>query len=105
MILRHPSKKALRAWLTGEVDSDLDDHLDSCQRCASTLESLDAEAEAPIADVLAAFFVPPADLSVRLEQKVTDRLDSKMMLNVVSDLFGAGFEATKLLLTEEQPDG
>lgn len=101
--LRHPSAKVLRAWLDG-ARPDLDDHLATCHRCATALEELDAPPSVPLAAALAAVYESPTDLSERLERRVNDRLDSQVMFDVVSDLFGAGMETSVLLLTEEPPD-
>lgn len=100
---RHPSRDDLKAWLEG-TNPSIDDHVGTCNRCATALEELDAPPIAHLADALAEVYEPPADLSERLTQRVSDRLDSQIMLNVVADLFGAGMETTKLLLTEEPPD-
>ncbi len=100
---RHPSAKVLRAWLDG-ARPDLDDLLSTCHRCATALEELDAPPTFPLAAALAHIYESPTDLSERLERRVADRLDSQVMFDVVSDLFGAGMETSVLLLTEEPPD-
>lgn len=102
---RHPSRRTLRDWLHGESDPKVDAHLATCQRCASVLEDIDAPGNLAIGDALAAVLAPPDDLSDRLERRVTARLDSRVMFDVVTDLFSAGFETSRLLLMEEpQPD-
>ncbi len=103
MVLRHPSKKALREWLAGEHGAELDAHLGSCQRCAGVLETIDDADTGTLAigDALAAVFTAPADLSDRLERKVAARLDSRAVFDVVTDLFGAGIETGKILLIDE----
>ncbi len=99
--LLHPNQRRLRAWLNGESDPSLDAHLATCQRCASALEGLDTPDDLAIGDALAAVLAPPDDLSDRLERKVAAQLDSKVMFGVVTDLFGAGIETSRLLLMEE----
>ncbi|MEL6984070.1 MAG: hypothetical protein AAFO29_16720 [Actinomycetota bacterium] len=101
--LRHPSTKVLRAWLDG-ARPDLDEHLATCHRCATALEELDAPPTVPLAAALAEVFETPSDLTERLAQRVSDRLDSQVMLGVISDLFGAGLETSVLLMTEEPSD-
>ena len=86
MRFRHPSKKTLREWLAGEGSSEIDAHLDTCQRCSETLEQLDGSDDLDIGDALAAILAPPSDLSDRLERRVAARLDSRMMFGVVTDL-------------------
>lgn len=104
MFFRHPSKRALQEWLDHGESATIDDHLAECQRCASVLEQLAAEEDPSLNDALAFAFATPEDFSERLEQKVTARLDSRVMLGVVSDLFGAGLETSKLLLLEDPTD-
>ena len=102
---RHPSKRSLREWLSGEADDKLDKHIDSCEKCAVTLEELDAESGASaIGEALALVLAPPGDLVERLEVGVAARLDSRQVLVVLADLFGAGYETGKLLLTDN-PEG
>lgn len=99
---RHPSREALQAWLDG-TNPDIDDHVTTCDRCATTLEELAEPSGGPLAEALAQVYEAPADLSERLERRVAERLDSRIMISVVTDLFGAGLETSKLLLTEEPP--
>lgn len=100
----HPSRRALQEWLDHGGDESLTDHIDDCQRCASVIEQLTEGEEHAVGVALSAFFEPPADLANRLEEKVAARLDSRVVLGVVSDLFGAGVDTGKLLLFEETPD-
>lgn len=109
MVLRHPSSRALRDWLGGSVDPKVDRHVETCNRCAGTIEDIDTiqgdttGGDASISEALATVLSPPADLSDRLSRRVAARLDSKVMFEIVSDLFGAGLETSRLLLTEEEP--
>ena len=80
------------------------EHLETCRRCAATLEELEAASDFSIGDALAAVYTPPDDLSARLERRVAARLDSRVVLDVLTDLFGAGFETSKLLLPEDPTD-
>ncbi len=103
MIRRHPSKKALRSWLAGDIDPDVDRHVSTCDRCSSELEHLDTpEAHGPLRDALLTALEPPADLVPRVEAGVTARLDSRHVFGFVADLFGVGWEATRLLITVEE---
>lgn len=104
MFFRHPSKRALREWLEADeerADTSVDEHLDTCHRCAGLLDEMEKEDQPSLSDALAAFYSPPPDLSDRLERRVSARLDSRVVLGVVSDLFGAGVDTSKLLLMEE----
>lgn len=101
---RHPSKRALREWLSGERTDDIDAHIDSCERCAAVLEELEPEESSQaISDALAFVLSPPGDLTTRLQLGVAARLDSRQIAGVVADLFGAGLETSRLLLSEESP--
>ncbi|MDH3302967.1 MAG: hypothetical protein OES24_20900 [Acidimicrobiia bacterium] len=109
-LLLHPSRRALQDWLHGDVDdAKLDAHIAVCQRCANSLEQLAADADhdaGDLAGALALALAPPEDLPSRLEQKVSKRLDSRVMFGVLSDLFAAGIETSRLLMLEEpsEPD-
>lgn len=101
---RHPSKRSLRDWLNGERTDDIDAHIDSCERCASILEELEPdESTQAISDALAFVLSPPGDLTTRLQVGVAARLDSRQIAGVVADLFGAGIETSRLLLSDESP--
>ncbi|MEZ5229087.1 MAG: hypothetical protein R2710_21190 [Acidimicrobiales bacterium] len=107
MIRRHPSTEQLRRWLHDDtpVDGpDLTAHIDNCHRCAAKLEHLaigDDLERSDLGSILSSVLAPNAGLSDRVEGKVIDRLGSRQMLSVLGDLFGAGLETSKLLLTEE----
>ncbi len=106
MAVRHPSSRALRDWLGGVDNPKVDRHVETCNRCAGTMEELDAtESGTPIKAALAAVLSPPEDLSDRLSRRVAQRLDSRFMFEMVSDMFGAGLETSRLLFTEEEPRG
>ncbi len=109
MMRRHPSADLLRRWLNTDEASDLPDvtaHVDDCERCAAKLEQLDSGSgdafdHSAIASALINLLAPPEGLSDRVEERVVNRLGSRQMAVVLADLFGAGFETSKLLLTEE----
>ncbi len=107
-LLFHPSRRALQAWLRDDThDVKLDGHVSVCRRCANRLEQLDTDGgkdpTEDLAGALALVLAPPADLSTRLEHKVTQRLDSRVMIGVLSDLFAAGIETSRMLILDE-PD-
>lgn len=105
MIRRHPPKRALRDWLGGAIDADVDRHVSTCPRCSSDLEALaSAETDSRLRDALLTVLDPPEDLVPRVEAGVTARLESRKVVGYVADLFGAGWETTRLLLTD-QPGG
>lgn len=104
MFRRHPSRNSLRSWLLGEHNDSIESHINTCERCATTLESLDDEdSSQAIGEALATVLAPPGDLIERLEIGVNSRLDSREMLTIMGDLFMAGFETSRLLLSDD-PD-
>ena len=104
MIRRHPRNEALQAWLGGAVDDTVDEHLQTCQRCATVLEELDAQEGLELANALASVLAPPEDLTERLVAGVNAKLTSRQVMGVVADLFGAGIETSRLLLIEDTDD-
>ena len=89
---RHPSRQALLAWLAGD-NHDIDEHIATCHRCATTLEELEKPRPGTATTsltALAAVYQSPTDLSERLERRVADRLDSRVIIDVVTELFGSG---------------
>lgn len=114
MWFRNPSRKELQAWLdhSGEFETPeeeawwdkIDQHLATSPRSAAIVEELANDEGQSLTEALAAVFAPPTDFAERIEQKVSARLDSRVMMNMVSDLFGAGFETSRLLLLEEPRD-
>ncbi len=102
---RHLSRATLNGWLEGSIDEPtIDEHLATCERCAIALEELEAPAEPELGAALAFVYRAPGDLTERLERKVTNRLDSLVLFDLAADLFGAGVETSKLLMTEEGID-
>ena len=104
MSLRHPETVALDHWLSGATDDQIEKHVDSCQRCAAVLEELDTSTLVEIGDALAQALAPPPDLTERLITGVNAKLSSRQVIDVVADLFGAGMETIRLLLTGDIDD-
>ncbi len=103
-MIGHPSKRTLRAWLSGEIEDNesLDEHIGTCARCAAHLENIDEpRTDGAIAASLTQVLAPPTDLTARLEERVAAKLDSRQVVGYIADLFGAGMETSKLLLTDE----
>jgi len=101
---RHPSKRALREWLTGDIDESVDLHVLTCERCSNDLEALaSADMGSGLRDALLAVLDPPPDLVPRVEAGVVARLESREVLGYFADVFGAGWETTRLLATDPNP--
>ncbi len=102
MIIGHPSRRQLRAWLTGESSDRLDEHLADCERCAAVIENMEEpRTDGLIAETLHKILEPPGDLTDRIEVRVAERLDSRQVVGYMAEMFGAGIETSKLLFTDE----
>ena len=105
MIRRHPSKRALREWLDGELDERVDSHVSTCDRCSNDLEALaTAETDSSLRDALLAVLDPSPDLALRVEAGVIARLESRDVLGYIADVFGAGWETARLLMTDHDDE-
>lgn len=105
MIWRHPSKRALREWLAGDIEEDVDKHVSTCERCANQLEELaSADAGSSLRDALLTVLDPPDDLVPRVEAGVLARLESRQVFGYFADVFGAGWETSRLLFTDDDDD-
>lgn len=104
MIRRHPRTSVLQAWLNSDAELPrVTAHVADCHRCANRIEQLaadDPDASA-VGPALVSLLDPPADLATRVEGNVTDRLTARQLAVVLADLYGAGLETSKLLLSEE----
>lgn len=101
-MIGHPSKRQLRSWLLGESSERLDEHLTACDRCASVIENMEEpRTDGLIAETLHMILEPPGDLTDRIEVRVAERLDSRQVVGYLAEMFGAGLETSKMLLTEE----
>lgn len=82
----HPSKRRLAAWLE-HGDADIDEHIDTCERCATKIEAL-SKPTPPIGDALRAMLEPPPDLQPRLRTGIARKLqaqdDLEFLLGFVS---------------------
>lgn len=102
---RHPSKRVLREWLAGDVDEGVDQHVSTCDRCSTDLEALaSADIDSNLRDALLTVLDPAPDLVPRVEASVVARLESREVFGYFADIFGAGWETTRLLVTDPLPD-
>ena len=102
---RHPSKRALREWLAGDIDPGVDAHVSTCDRCSNDLEALaTADLDSSLRNALLEALDPTPDLAVRVEAGVVARLEAREVLGYFADVFGAGWDTTRLLVTDEPAD-
>ena len=99
---RHPRKSKLERWLDGEDDTKLANHVANCDRCVSVIEEIgNAEADLPGLGSYSLWLDPEDGYKERVEASAAERLDSREVLGIVGGLFAAGFQSTKILVTEE----
>lgn len=104
MIRRHPSRARLAAWLAGDDDARIDEHLLTCARCASICEDLDRPAtDDAVGSALLQILAPPADLGSRMVDRIDEQLQSREIADYVFDLFASGLDAGRLLLLAPEP--
>ncbi len=115
MRLRHPSTEDLQHWLADDTDDAADGltaHVDNCERCATIMEELAAEAaeeaatseRTDLGEALSEVLAPPPDYTDRLIVAVNDQLSSRQVFGLVADLFAAGLETSRMLLVEDDHD-
>ncbi len=102
MKIMHPSSKELQAWLDGNGAPRVDKHLETCDRCAETLENQVGDNQTPtVHDALATVLKPTNDMTDQVAEAVRKRLDNREVLEIFGGLFASGVETTKILVTEE----
>jgi hypothetical protein len=92
---RHPNKRQLQQWMDGEAD-ELDPHVDSCEKCARTLDEL-AGNEADLRPALLTLLAPPADLQERITDRIASRVQDRQDMALFSSLLGVGVETGKIV--------
>lgn len=108
MSWRHPNRKRLDAWLeSGEVDEGLEQHIESCDRCADELEQLavgDVMAtDAALDDALSALLEPPPGLEDRMRMRVASSLKNREDLALMMSVFSSGARTARLLIDPPEP--
>jgi|GEM_PF-6770858 len=102
MSLFHPKKKDLIKWLDGADDPKLEKHISDCEKCSTAMELIQGvRVEETLEQALTLALAPKGDFVDQLEGRVTERLDSREVLSVVSGIFASGLETTRILVTEE----
>lgn len=96
----HPSRKRLEAWLAGTAP-ELDDHVDTCERCADRLEAL-ASPGPSLGDALRRALAPPSGLAPRLTSGIARKMQTRQDLSTVVDLMGLPIHTARAL-SEEPP--
>jgi hypothetical protein len=97
---RHPSRRQLQQWLTGESPGRVDRHVDACEQCEALLEELSALDENLVADLHDAV-TPPLDLADRTTDGVGERLRDEAALATFLDLFTVGWATARAIVDPE----
>lgn len=99
--LFHPRRDRLHGWLDGSTEPKLDRHVESCDRCASRLESF-APALPNLRDALVDALAPPADFAARLEAAVAERAAAKADLELLAGLMALPWQTSRLLMRDDE---
>lgn len=105
---RHPKREALAKWLTeaSPADADLDEHISTCEYCASELEiiSLSVSNDDPepseIGPALLTLLAPPDDLHERVSERLAARLQRRQDLELFGSMLGIPREAGEVFLSD-----
>jgi len=92
---RHPNKRDLQRWMDGGADH-LDEHVDTCEKCARTLEEL-AGADADLRPALLTLLAPPDDLEERINERIAARVQDRQDMALFSSLLGVGVETGRVV--------
>ena len=100
--LFHPSSSKLSAWLEGKEDEKIQAHVEGCDHCATTLERIsEGITSNQLSEALIEILSPDQELTLRVEEAVQTKLESREVMELVSGLFVSGLETSKILVTEE----
>ena len=109
---RHPNRQELASWLN-EGHGHLDEHIDSCEKCAARLDELDATLPTSNDNVTAIndslkpallqLLQPPADLHERIRDRIAARLQDRSDADLFGSLLGIPIEAGKVFLDRPNP--
>lgn len=92
---RHPNKRQLLSWLDGEAD-ELDEHIDTCGRCARTLEQLESS-DADLKPALLSLLAPPDDLEQRIQERIKARVQDRRDVALFSSLLSVSIETGRVV--------
>ena len=103
---RHPKREALAKWLTEPtaVDVDLDEHLSTCEYCASELETIslsvsnDDPEPSELGPALLTLLAPPDDLHERVSKRLAARLQRRQDVELFGSMLGIPREAGEVFL-------
>ena len=104
MMARHPNQQQLSSWLNGE-HTELDEHIDSCVKCANSLDELDTATtdnvsaiSADLRPALLTLLQPPPDLHERISERIAIRLQDRNDADLFGSLLSIPLEAGRIFL-------
>lgn len=100
----HPSNKRLERWLDG-ADRDLDDHIESCLRCATRIEEIAMGETNYIAGALRQLLVVPTDLKPRLSTGIGRKMRARGDVELLGELLGVSWRTVRVLSQGTDIDG
>lgn len=92
---RHPNKRQLQLWLEGQAD-ELDEHVETCNRCARTLDELEST-DTDLRPALLTLLAPPVDLEDRISERIAARVQDRQDVALFSSLLGVSFETGRIV--------
>lgn len=105
MMARHPNQQQLSSWLNGE-HTELDEHIDSCLKCANSLDELDTTStgnvsaiSADLRPALLTLLQPPPDLHERISERIAIRLQDRSDADLFGSLLSIPIEAGRIFLS------
>ena len=111
MMARHPKRDQLARWLDGhESDPKLDEHLETCAVCASTLDTIslstsnDNPEPSDIGPALLELLQPPEDLHERVSDRLAERLQRRQDIEILGSMLGVPREVGEIVATGSSPD-
>lgn len=99
----HPNNKRLTAWANG-LESELDDHVENCLRCASRIEAMD-DASEHVRSALSKVLETPEGLRPRLREGIGRKLEGRGDLSLIGDLLGLPYQTVRVISQGTDIDG
>ena len=100
---RHPDREQLTLWLDG-ASSEFNDHIDTCEVCASALSELGPSSAEELRPALLTLLQPPDDLHERVSERIAARLQNRRDSDLFGSLLGIPFEAGRIFFDTDAPD-
>lgn len=111
---RHPNRQQLASWLN-DGEGHLDEHIDSCEKCAARLDELDATLPTSngtdnviaiskdLKPALLTLLQPPDDFHERIRDRISARLQDRSDADLFGSLLGIPIEAGQVFLDRSSP--